>query len=63
MFGLNVADHEIWTVEGVGQGVLVGRLVQKFNHTWEREREREIHSVNTIADLWLGTCKDNKYFV
>ena len=68
MFGLNVADHEFWTVEGVGQGVFVGRLVQKFNNSWEGgETEREIQSVKSIADLtdslWFLKCVKHETFL
>lgn len=39
MFRLDVAHHVVRTVQGVTESILVGSIVQTFNHTWKRQKE------------------------
>lgn len=38
MVRIDVANHVIWTVQGVAQRVLVGCFMQTFNHTCKMKR-------------------------
>lgn len=38
MFRVDITNHMVWAVQGVREGILVGRLMQTFNHSWKKNR-------------------------
>lgn len=53
MVRVDVANHVIWTVEGVAQSVLEGNFMQTFNHTWKKEKENQSKMNVFFINTWL----------
>lgn len=39
VFGLDVANHVVRTIQGVAESILVGSIMQTFKHTWKTQKE------------------------
>lgn len=54
VFRVNVANHMIRTVQGVTESVLIGSIMQTFNHSWKTHRRE-----NRIKPLVKNTSYPN----
>lgn len=62
MFRLDLAHHVVRTVQGVTQSILVGSIMQTFNHTWEKKERylklSDLISLNYELKIFLKSTLD-----